>query len=655
MRPRRLVLVRGDAPVEVASGAEVLFAGGPGELTARDVEQRLGSACDAVVLDLRPGLDADVLGQVQGFVRGGGALVLRVPEDLRAPPCAALAVNPFSPGDVGDRFWRRLVSHLPAPSDAPVVLGPADRAEGGSGEQAAVVGRLSEVLRGPAGGMAVLLSDRGRGKSAALGLAARELPGVVVTAAQAQSAAEVLRFASPDLRFVEPRALIGPEAPDLDILLVDEAAQLPVPLLQRLVLRHPDARIAFATTTRGYEGTGRGFVLRFLEWARALARPLTELSLEMPIRWPPGDPLERQILHALALDAEPARVEFPTAVELSEITHEIVDRETLAADEASLRALFGLLVHAHYRTTPSDLHRALDAPNLVLHALRWRGQVVAASLLALEGGLPPSLCQDMAAGRTRIRGHALADTLVTHAGEPGAGELSIVRSVRIATHPALRRLGLARRLVEAIHATHAPDLFGTVFGATPELLHFRRAVGYELVRVGVSRGARSGEPAAVMIHPVSEAARALVGRLRDELARALPVQLALQAADGDLVLDPDLDAALRDATPPAPPPDTDPAAENRAVTCYLETPQPFEPAAWAVVPWVRARLDAWAALPAQPRALIQHRVLNGASWPAAARAAGYPSTAAAMRALRPALRRLNSPPSASSPSGPAEP
>jgi tRNA(Met) cytidine acetyltransferase len=67
-----------------------------------------------------------------------------------------------------------------------------------------------------------------------------------------------------------------------------------------------------------------------------------------------------------------------------------LDRDALVADETQLREFFGLLVHAHYRTTPGDLHRLLDAPNLRLHALRHRGQVVAACLLALSPRRAPT-------------------------------------------------------------------------------------------------------------------------------------------------------------------------------------------------------------------------------------------------------------------------
>lgn len=130
----------------------------------------------------------------------------------------------------------------------------------------------------------------------------------------------------------------------------------------------------------------------------------------------------------------------------------------------------------------------------------------------------------------------------------------MIRSVRIATHPELRRRGLARMLVEHVHREHAPDLFGTLFGATAELLAFRRSVGYEVVRLSASRGARTGEPSVMMLRAVSERAHALVSELRAELARDLPRQLELLRSDGETLLDPAwVDALCADAGLPGVP------------------------------------------------------------------------------------------------------
>ncbi len=500
---RQLRVVRGDEPPPSIRGAEPL------EVDPRAVRRLLGQTFGAVVLDLRGGLDANALGQAHGLVRGGGALVLRLPERVE--------------GRFARRFERCLARSCAAPGPVACALSEVP----GTPEQAAAARAVRAVLAGPPGGLVTLLADRGRGKSAALGMA---LSGpTVVTGPDRDAPAEVFRFARAEARYVPIKDLLHADL--VDTLVVDEAAQLPVPLLQRLVRRHPRARIAFATTVHGYEGTGRGFVLRFLDWLRAEGRPLTELTLSEPIRWSPGDPLEAFVSDALLLDATPS-APSPAPPVCREL-----DRDALAEDDALLRSFFGLLVHAHYRTTPGDLQRLLDAPNIRLHAALARGAVVAATLLAREGELSEEACDDVYSGRVRLTGQALTENLVGHLGRRDAGRLRLLRSVRIASHPDIRRRGLARALVEHVHAAYDPDAFGTLFGTTPELLAFRRSVGYEVVRVGASRGTRTGEPAAVMLRAASPAGARLVGDLRGALARDLPPQLELLRDD---VLDDDL-------------------------------------------------------------------------------------------------------------------
>ena len=315
-----------------------------------------------------------------------------------------------------------------------------------------------------------------------------------------------------------------------------------------------------------------------------------------------------------------------------------LDRDALLADEGMLRELFGLLVHAHYRTTPGDLHRLLDAPNLELHALSCRGRVVAATILAHEGELPAALADDVLHGRTRLRAHALADALVAHLGKPAAAGLRMIRSVRIATHPELRRRGLAQRLVEHVHREHAPDLFGTLFGATPELLAFRRQLGYELVRLSASRGARTGEPSVMMLRAESEPARALLAELRAELARDLPRQLELMQADGETLLEPALVAALGEGLPaPAP---LDAARCRELALAYAHGPRTFESVALALQRYVEAHRERLERLAPAERRLVEDRVLAGHGWRRVAADAGLPGVPAAMKGLRRAVRWL---------------
>lgn len=591
----------------------------------------LGASFDAVVLDAHDRLDPDVLGQCQGFVWGGGHLVLRrgAVEDVR--------------GRFQQRFERVVAEHLPRLSSGPQPdpLGPGVHALAGSAQQATAVEALVALFTQATPQRATLIADRGRGKSSALGLAIaaakRAHPDlcIAVTAGQQAAAHQVLRFAA-EARptFIAPNDLAHTTPPQtFDVIVVDEAAQLPVPVLQRIVERHSAARIAFATTARGYEGTGRGFVLRFVRWLEARSEDVRHLKLETPIRWDAGDPLERFVFDALLLDAQPEPV-----TEAPDVRAVSLDRDALVADERDLLGFFGLLVHAHYRTTPSDLERILDAPNIRLHALRAGRKIVAATMVALEGSLSPETCDALYWGRTRLRGQALPDSLVSHLGHLDAGRLAMVRSVRIAVHPDLRRRGLGTRLIDHVHGCYEPDIFGTLFGATADLLAFRRQAGYELVRVSASRGTRTGEPAALMLRPVSQPAQRLLARLRADLARDLPHQLRLLQAGHELVLDPRLEASLqRDLPAPSP---LDDEALEAALASYAHGPRTFESVAVQITAFVRNHRDALAGLPAAQRAVIASRVLAESGWAEATAAAGLDDVRTAMRELRRGIRAL---------------
>jgi tRNA(Met) cytidine acetyltransferase len=581
--------------VQLLGDADALWIG-PDD--RRVLRRMLGRAFDAVVLDAHDGFDADVLGQAHGMIWGGGALVLR-----------------------RSHTWSgRFDAHVERCLRTSAGMGAVTRATLGTAEQAAMAERLRGIWGEPGPSRVVLTADRGRGKSSAVGLALRDLGRrVAVSAAHPDAVREVERFSG--LPFV-PLATVLRER--FDVVVIDEAAQIPVPTLQRIVKFQDAAHLAFSTTTHGYEGTGRGFALRFVDWLA----PDLQLQLREPIRWAEGDPLERMIFAALLLDCELA------APGTGEITIETLDRDRLSLPR--LREFFGLLVHAHYRTTPGDLQRMLDAPELQLHAALQDGHVVGATVVAAEGALERDLCEAAARGGVRLKGHALADALVAHMGMVDAGVLQMRRSVRIAVHPALRRRGIATRLVEHVHRTYDPDLFGTMFGATADLVAFRRSLGYEVVRVSASRGTRTGEPSVMMLNPRSPAARDVVHRCRQDLARELPLQLQLLQADEELALDPALVNALHDDLP-TPTPLT--ADEARSLAhAYAHGPRTFESCATAVIQIARgADLSL---LPDDERIVLEQRALARRGWLHTTRVAGLSNVRTAMRSLRKAVRRL---------------
>jgi tRNA(Met) cytidine acetyltransferase len=570
----------------------------------------LGTTRDAVVLDCHEGLRPNALGRVVGAVDGGGLLVLLTPRlddwpHLRGAFDESMAVPPFGVGDVTGNFRRRLVETLrahPGIAIADLEAGellrdgrtdPAPRLarEGPTlperhtfpraafdacltGDQVDAV-QAMEALLDP-GEAVVVEADRGRGKSAAAGLAAGCLAlhgrDVLVTAPEYRSASEVFVRARQVLseidqlaveegnpprelvteteagvvRFAPPVAASGLPG-DPDVVLVDEAAALPVRLLGDL-LAAPS--VAFTTTVHGYEGAGRGFDVRFRDRLAEGDHELRELSMAEPIRYAAGDPVEVWAFRALLLDASPAADQLVDDATPDSSAYRAVAPDELLADEHLLAEAFGLLVLAHYRTEPDDLARLLDAPNLSVRALVHGGHVVSVALLALEGGLGADVRAEMYEGG-RVAGNMLPDVLTSQLRDEAAGVPVGTRVMRIATHPAVRSRGLGSRLLDEVRDEFEDrDWLGTGFGATPGLVRFWADNGFGAVHLSTTRNDASGEYSVLMVDPVSEAGRELHDRhagwfadrvgavLSDSLSDADPdvVRATLRATDADVDL-----------------------------------------------------------------------------------------------------------------------
>ncbi len=72
------------------------------------------------------------------------------------------------------------------------------------------------------------------------------------------------------------------------------------------------------TTVQGYEGTGRGFLLKL---CARFAR-LTRYSLDEPVRWAAGCPLERAIDKALLFDDADFAADSSGDVQISRLTQD---------------------------------------------------------------------------------------------------------------------------------------------------------------------------------------------------------------------------------------------------------------------------------------------------------------------------------------------
>jgi tRNA(Met) cytidine acetyltransferase len=536
-------------------------------LDHRDAVSLLGGEADLLIYDAFAGLDPDALGAASGTLRGGGLLLLLTPllgdwPQLPDPAAARLGAEPVA--GARSRFIARLARLLAdadcvlrlstsssrskpirSPGQPPDDTEPAraERAGGGrpeprTADQQQAVDAICRSARGRAGRPLVLTSDRGRGKSAALGLAAGRLVAedratVLVTAPRFAAAVTVFEHALgllPEgardrLCFLAPDALLQ-DRPAADLLLIDEAAGIPAPMLEALLRQY--RRACLATTVHGYEGTGRGFEVRFRAVLDQCWPGWRQIELRTPIRWADGDPLEGLVDRTLLLDAEPT-ADAAAAESAADLVFRIVDRDRLAEDEALLRSLFGLLVLGHYKTRPSDLRLILDGPDIALFALMNNELPVATALVSTEGGLDAELADAVFAGRRRPRGHLLAQTLSAHGGLAEAPRLRYARIVRIAVHPAARRRGLGRSVVDGIASHYRKaglDAIGASFGAEAGLLSFWRRCCLAPVHLGSRRNAASGAHAAVVLKGLSDAGNLLADRARERFARHLPLLLA---------------------------------------------------------------------------------------------------------------------------------
>jgi tRNA(Met) cytidine acetyltransferase len=656
-------------------------------LTAARTPSILGTEAATLVFDAHDGFDPDAFGLAAGTVPGGGLLWLLTPPledwpDVPDPEHRRIAVAPYRAQDVTGRFLRRIAAvvrrspcvtvieedrPLPLPSScgpAPPPGAASADADCRTDDQARAVEAVIKVAFDRRRRPAVLTSDRGRGKSAAFGIAAarvleqgrqrvvvtvphldavqavfahahRILPGSTVTRAALHSGEARIDFVAADELARTPH--------EADLVLVDEAAALPAPLLETLLRRH--SRIAFATTVHGYEGTGRGFALRF---QRTLDRrtPLwRSVRMETPIRWAPGDPVERFVFRALLLDAAPAPDEAVRDAAPGSCVVERIDRDALAADEATLCELFGLLVLAHYRTRPYDLRHLLDGPNLELHALRHGRHVVGVAVIAHEGRFDAVTARGIWAGRSRPHGHLVPESLAAHVGIERAPTLKCARIMRIAVHPAIQGRGLGSRLLDGVLRSlesDGIDYAGSSFGATTELLRFWRRSGFDPVRVSIKRGAASGAHSVIVVRPASGAGRELLLEARARLRAQLPHQLS----DPLRALEPELAAALLRGDTGAPPAGGArglDAADWKDVASFAHARRLYAVcvgALWKLACRALQDPDDSSGLEPPQRDLLIMKVMQKRSWAACADALGLSGRDATTTVLRGAARVL---------------
>ncbi|KAH6615638.1 GNAT acetyltransferase 2-domain-containing protein [Chaetomium sp. MPI-SDFR-AT-0129] len=274
-----------------------------------------------------------------------------------------------------------------------------------------------------------------------------------------------------------------------ELVVIDEAAAIPLPLVKKLMGPY---LVFMASTISGYEGTGRSLSLKLIKQLREQSatgvsandegavevdrssgraakessavggRSLKEITLAEPIRYAPGDKVEKWLNTLLCLDATVPKSKLSTQgcpdPSQCELLH--VNRDTLFSfhpvSEKFLQQMVALYVASHYKNSPNDLQLMSDAPAHELFALT--GPIV-------EGRLPEPLCVIQVSLEGKISKQSILNSLSR--GQQPAGDLipwlvsqqfqddefaslSGARVVRIATNPDYMSMGYGSRALQLL-------------------------------------------------------------------------------------------------------------------------------------------------------------------------------------------------------------
>lgn len=162
-----------------------------------------------------------------------------------------------------------------------------------------------------------------------------------------------------------------------ELVVIDEAAAIPLPIVKKFLGPH---LVFMASTINGYEGTGRSLSLKLLKQLRdqsntvvtnvgirdSNAKILCELTLDESIRYKSEDSVEKWLNSLLCLDADLEDKAGGGCPNPSDCELFYVNRDTLFSfhetSEAFLQRLMSLYVASHYKNSPNDLQMMSDAP-----------------------------------------------------------------------------------------------------------------------------------------------------------------------------------------------------------------------------------------------------------------------------------------------------
>ncbi len=507
------------------------------------LKQQLGQSHEAVFMDIEQGLSANAISLIAGTIKGGGLFVLSLrhlsrwlaQEDAEQ---ARYLPWPLTVKNAKPYFKQYFLETLRLSANLHIKLDQGQlpdkalsRLAHNNGqlsatlEQVNLINRVQSFARKSIhnknhqlASSQLIIAHRGRGKSTALGMALAQLTNTNMAirfaitgpnkAALAQLETSYHRALNdktrtPNPLFFSPDSLIHNPI-TLDLLIVDEAAALPLPMLRALFERYQ--QLIFSSTDHGYEGAGKGFTIKFSNYLKQASQHLENLTLNEPVRWAKEDKLEAFTDSLLFLHYADSVCDTNELKMHSKSSNPL---ETLCIKHGGwvkntrlLKNCFTLLVSAHYQTSPDDIRWILDDPSVNTWILKDQDKILSTAILTEEGQLDESLAMDVARGTRRPRGHLLPQSLLAHEGHLGAGKHSYWRISRIASQSLQQNLGYASCLLTAIsHAASRTniDFICSSFAASYDVLNFWQKNGFICIRLGTTRDQASGCYSVMMI------------------------------------------------------------------------------------------------------------------------------------------------------------
>ncbi|XP_074273560.1 RNA cytidine acetyltransferase 2-like [Silene latifolia] len=376
----------------------------------------------------------------------------------------------------------------------------------------AVISFLDAILDKTLRSTVALLAARGRGKSAALGLAiagavAAGYSNIFVTAPSPDNLKtlfdfirkgfdsleykehidyDVIKSSDPEFKkatvriniYKQHRQTIQYIQPNehekltqVELLVIDEAAAIPLPMVKSLLGPY---LVFISSTVNGYEGTGRSLSLKLLQQLEEQSqlsknldsslsgRLFKKIELNESIRYGSGDSIESWLNGLLCLDAANYIPNISRLPPPGDCDLYYVNRDTLFSyhkdSELFLQRMMALYVASHYKNSPNDLQLMADAPAHHLFVLlgpvdeskNHLPDILCVVQVCLEGEISSDSAKTSLKDGRSPHGDQIPWKFCQQFLDTNFPTLSGARIVRIATHPSAMRLGYGSAAVKLL-------------------------------------------------------------------------------------------------------------------------------------------------------------------------------------------------------------